>query len=205
MSLFRLFLKSRMTPGSVGALVVVQLGGVALAVVERFDVFPSADLSIFSAVAVPGFVVGLVLTVGISAVADLEAVARPRPALYALGAMLGLVAISLAVTEAARAGVTGTAYNGYDMWRNYFLFLGLGWIPALVGRWDVGPVLVTLTTVVALGLFGITRSMFPFAPLVVPAGRLLPALYAMAFALLVGVGVVLASSPPTRAPGSATV
>lgn len=191
MPLLALFLKSRVTPGLIASLSVVQLAGVAIAMVERLRVFPFVDLSIFSAVALPGFIVTLVLMMGISTIPDFEAVARPRPTVYTVAIVFGGVLCSLAITELARAGVPETEYNGFDILRNYFAYLALGLVAPLGGRWDGGPVLVALTTAAALGLFGITRSMVPFGPLVWPAGTPLPALFAVVSAIAMGIAVVL--------------
>lgn len=195
MPVLALFLKSRITPGLIVSLSVVQLAGVAIAVVERLRVFPLVDLSIFSAVAVPGFVVALVLMTGISAIPDFEAVAWPRPTVYTIALMSAGVLCSLSITELARVGVLGTEYNGYDILRNYLVYLVLGLVPAASGRWEVGPVLVALTTVAALGLFGITRSLVPFGPLVWPAGRPLPAVLAVLSVVAVSAVVVVAERP----------
>lgn len=182
-----LLVRTRMSAGLGAALASAYALVVLVGLVERYAVWPHADLSVFSAVALPGFCVAIILVFAVSRVQDWERAAQPIPHAVTLAAVMLLCSLAVILSIAARGPASSVGeFTDADLTRNYAIYLTLGLIVGLWDAWYWAPPLVAMTTVVALGAFGITRSMIPFGPLVLSSGGWRLAGYAAGGSVLVG-------------------
>lgn len=149
----------------------------------------SLDVSGWTAVTLPGFAAALLLTLGISAIKEFEAPSRPVPEVMAFTTIL-VVAVATALWYSTQGDLPSTfAYGPAEKIRNLLVYLTIGLLPAMSKRWEYGPYLVGVVTVLVSSAFALTRRpsplLFPARPVEGAAEVYIVALLAVVVSIIV--------------------
>jgi hypothetical protein len=147
---------------SIGLVLVASLG-LGVLQLGKTDVGMSYDFSGLAAITIPGLMVAFIMSIGISELEDFELMARPTPQLITVATVFAATLVATLTMAYATDQWTASwaEYGSTEVTRNFFIFLGIGLVPALWQQWKIAPYLVAGVTIMITGVFGISRSASP--------------------------------------------